>query len=250
MDLDLKNKNVIVTGASRGIGHSIADTFVREGANCLICARTANALSDAAKELGCRSVVADVTDTAGLNGLAKAVRDEFSGVVDILICNVGSGRSVPPGDESGEEWRRMFELNLFSAASVIEELSPFLRKGGSIGCISSIAGRMAIGAPVAYAAAKSALDNMVANLAFPLGKIGIRIFGVAPGNTNFPGSVWETLSRDNPEKVREMLEHDVPLGRFATPEEIAAMVVFLASARASFVTGSTHVVDGGQARGR
>lgn len=249
MNLNLQDKAFVVTGGSRGIGRAIAAEFTAQGARVMICGRSEQSLASSANEIGCASVVSDVTTTDGQKALAGAIDSEFGGTIDGLVCNVGSGRSVPPGEETDAEWRRMFEVNLFSATATIENCLPHLRDGGTIGCISSIAGRTVIGAPVAYAAAKAALDSMIANLAPPLGARGIRIFGVAPGNTMFDGSVWERISNEEPERVDRMLKEDVPLRRFATAKEIANLVVYLSSSQAAFVSGSVHVIDGGQSHG-
>lgn len=249
MRLNLDGKKVVIAGGSRGIGLAIAQAFRAEGARCLICGRTGNVLKEAAAATGCRSVVADVSTQAGVEILKAGAFTCFDGSPDIVVCNVGSGRSVPPGEETIDEWQRVFDINLFSTARVIEAFAPDLKPGSAIACISSVAGRLSLGAPVAYAAAKGALDRMVANMAAPLGQRDIRIFGVAPGNIMFTGSVWEKKLAETPDRVAAMLDRDVPLHRFGTADEIGRMVVFLASPQAGFVTGSVHVVDGGQARG-
>jgi 3-oxoacyl-[acyl-carrier protein] reductase len=248
MNLDLDGKKAVITGGSRGIGLGIARVLCGEGADCLICGRDEAALKAAADETGSRTVPADVTRDAGILALADAVDQQMDGMIDILVCNVGSGRSVPPGMETAAEWRRMFEINLFSATSAIEVLLSRMSTGGAIACVSSIAGGSVIGAPVAYAAAKQALNTMIANTAAPMAEKGIRIFGVAPGNINFSGSVWDTRSSDDPEIVQALLDREVPLKRFGTPEEIGNFVAFLASPRAAFITGSVHVIDGGQSK--
>ncbi len=249
MKLNLDGRKVLVTGGSRGIGLATAKEFRAEGASCLICARTEIDVKLASEQADCFGVVADVTTAEGVKVLQAATDSQFGKSPDVIVCNVGSGRSVLPGQETADEWQRIFDINLFSATRVIEAFSSSLSEGAVIACVSSIAARLVVGAPVAYSAAKRALEAAIANLAQPLGRRGVRIFGVAPGNVMFPGSVWERISEEKPDDVSKMLENDVPLQRFGTPEEVAQLIVFLSSMRAGFVTGSSHLIDGGQARG-
>ena len=171
------------------------------------------------------------------------------GRLDILICNVGSGRSLPAIEETAAEWERMLRLNLYSAALMVRAAASLLeRGGGSVVCISSICGLEALGCPLAYAAAKAALNSYVRGAARPLAKRAIRINAVAPGNVIFPGSIWEQKLSEAPAQVEEMLNREVSLARLGSAEEISACVAFLASSRASFMTGEVVVVDGGQVR--
>ena len=124
MQLELDQRNVVVTGGSRGIGLAIAQAFREEGASCLVCGRNPDDLKAAAETAHCSTVVADVTTAEGVAGLSRSAQTNFGGAPDILVCNVGSGRSVPPGEETIDEWHRVFEVNLFSAARVIEAFAP------------------------------------------------------------------------------------------------------------------------------
>lgn len=203
-----------------------------------------------AREIGKRAVAvaADVTDPKSCRDLVTKAEQHF-GRIDILVCSVGSGRSVPPGQENPAEWRRVLDINLASATNMVEAATDSLaRYRGSIVCISSICGIETLGAPVTYSAAKAALNTYVRGIARPLGQYGIRINAIAPGNLIFEGSVWEKKLVENAAAVDEMLQCEVALRRLGKPEEIADFAVFLASPRAAFATGAVFVVDGGQAR--
>jgi NAD(P)-dependent dehydrogenase (short-subunit alcohol dehydrogenase family) len=251
MNLELAGKVALVTGASRGIGRAIASALLREGCKVAINGRQPPAL-EAAKSALAESVFAtagDVSDPAQARTVVDAVVGHF-GRLDILVANVGSGRSVPPGHEDHAEWQRMFALNLWSTTNMVECARPALAASrGSIVCVSSICGLGVIpGAPVTYSVAKAALNAYVAAVARPLGQDGIRINAVAPGNILFEGSVWDLKTRRDPAAVQAMLQREVPLARLGTADEVADAVVHLASPRSAFATGSIWTLDGGQTR--
>ncbi len=250
MDLGLSGKVALVTGSSRGLGRAIATSLHAEGCRVMLNGRDREALERQARELGenAACVVADVTDPAACRDLVRKTETHF-GRLDILVCNVGSGASVPPGRETPEEWRRVFDVNLASATNAVEAASDLMeRQGGSIVCVSSICGLEALGAPVTYSAAKAALNAFVRGIARPLATRGVRINAVAPGNLLFEGSVWERKLSENAGAVQAMLDREVALKRLGSPEEISNFVTFLASPRAAFATGAVFVVDGGQLR--
>lgn len=252
MKLELDGRVALVTGASRGIGLAIATTLAAEGARVALAARGADALDAARATVGTKSSVhvADVTDPTAAARLVQEVERHW-GRLDILVCNVGSGASVPPGRETAAEWTRMMDLNLFATTNMIEVARPLMARGNgdrAIVCISSIAGMAALGAPVTYYAAKAALNATVRGLARPLALEGIRINAVAPGNILAADGTWARKLAENRAAVEDMLAREVALRRLGKPEEVADLVVFLASPRAAFITGSVVVADGGQLR--
>jgi len=250
MDLELKGKNALVTGSSKGIGYAIATLLHKEGCNVTINGRNSETLKKKITSFKerIRYCAADVTSIDDCNTLIKETISHW-GSIDILVCNVGSGTSVNPGDENFEEWQKVFSNNFYSAVNVIEAAKNELSKThGSIVCISSIAGMESSGAPVTYSVAKTALNAYVKNISRPLAKLGIRINAVVPGNIIFESSVWAKKLAENPLGVEKMLKNEVPMQRFGKPEEIANFVAFLCSQKSSFATGSMFVVDGGQTR--
>jgi 3-oxoacyl-[acyl-carrier protein] reductase len=250
MQLNLAGKTALVTGSSHGVGRVIAECLRDEGCNVALNGRDPDRLKAAAHDLNC--AVAVVGDVSQPDGAAKVVQEVVTalGKLDILVCNVGSGRSVPAGMETFDEWQRVFSLNLWSATNTIEAARPALEESrGSIVCISSICGLEVIpGAPLTYSVAKAALHAYVRGLARPLGAQHIRINAIALGNIIFKNSVWEKKIDTNTAEVEEMLAREVALVRLGRPEEAANLVAYLASEQAAFATGGVWRLDGGQAR--
>lgn len=245
----MKDKIALVTGSTSGIGFDIARVLKEEGCIAVVNGRNADRVNAACDALdGVKGFVADVTSVEECDRLQTEVISEL-GRLDILICNVGCGASVPPGMEGADELNRMLQLNYFSATNAISSFRSALTKAsGSIVCISSICGLEALGCPIGYAAAKATLQNYVSNTSRYLGRDGVRINCVAPGNILFDGSIWDRKVKENASLVDDMLSSQVPLGRLGLAEDVSSAVAFLASPVAKFITGSTLVVDGGQIR--
>ena len=253
MDLGLKGKTALVTGSSRGIGNRIAQAFADEGANVCICARNAEGLQSALRQLDGKgveveSLVADVTTVEGAEAVVEAAVKRF-GRLDILVNNVGGAIWTPFQEISEDEWADIFDRSFFSAVRVTRAALPTMEKNGqgSIVNISSIFGRE-IGGPISYNAAKAAMISLTSTLAQEAAKKNIRVNSVAPGSIIFPGGGWERRMKEDPDGINEFVEANIAFGRFGKPEEVADVVVFLASDRASWVTGACLNVDGGQSR--
>lgn len=249
MELGFSGKVALVSGSSRGIGRAIAESLWQEGCCVALNARSSDRLAEASSSMPerCSTHVADVASPDSCAALLREVMARW-GKLDILVCNVGSGVSVPPGSETPAEWERMLSLNLFATTNLVAAARPNLRAGASIICVSSICGIEELGAPIAYSAAKAALNSYVRGMARPLGQAGIRINAIAPGNILFEGGSWAARQAAEPAATEAMLQRAVALRRFGAPSEIGSVVAFLASARAGFVTGVVWVVDGGQTR--
>lgn len=249
MQLDLAGKAVLVTGSSRGVGRAIAEHLLVEGCRVALNGRNPDDLKATAEALNCAVAIAG--DVSKPEEAARVVQEAVAalGKLDILVCNVGSGRSVPPGAEDYAEWQRVFGVNFWSTTNTVEAARAALAEShGVVVCISSICGLEVVsGAPLTYSVAKAALHAYVKGLARPLGAQSIRINAIALGNMLFKGSVWEQKMTTNTSEVQEMLAREVSLARMGTPEEAANLVAYLASSHAAFATGGVWRLDGGQA---
>lgn len=248
MDLELQGKVALVTGSSRGIGLAIARTLRDEGCIVVLNGRDPRRLAGAAQLLGLASIAGDVVSEGGAQGMIDFVIARH-GTLDILVGNVGSGSSLPAGQENWKEWDRMLDLNLRAAVNSVHAARQALTASRGVAlCISSICGSAALGAPLAYSAAKAALNSYVRGMSRVFAPLGVRINALAPGNVLFDGSSWEARLRHQPQAVQEMLQREVAQNRLGSAQEIANVAAFLCSPKSSFVTGEVMVADGGQLR--
>jgi 3-oxoacyl-[acyl-carrier protein] reductase len=190
-----------------------------------------------------------MTTERGVAGAIDRAVERFRRL-DAVVANVGTGKAPTGWDVSREAWLGALEQNLLGSVELARQaLGRLARPGGTLTFISSIAGVEATGAPVPYAAAKAGLNAAVGSLARLVGADGIRVNAVTPGNVLFAGGRWAARLADEPEAVSSYIDREVPLRRFGTPEDVADVVVYLASDRAAFVTGASWIVDGGQTHG-
>lgn len=253
MILGLTDKVVVITGASRGIGRSIAFAFAEEEAKLSICGRDPDTLEAVTHELkpfkrGVFSKPTDVTDNEQVETFISETLDHY-GRIDVVVNNVGGSRWTPLEDISDDEWHEILDLNLVSATRVNRLVIPEMKKqgSGSIIMITSIYGREG-GGHITYNAAKAAEISMTKSLAKELAPENIRVNSIAPGSILFPGGGWDRRMKADPDAMKAFVESEMPLGRFGKPEEIANVAVFLASEKASLITGACINVDGCQTR--
>jgi 3-oxoacyl-[acyl-carrier protein] reductase len=253
MDLGLKGKVAMVTGASRGIGRAITLGLVAEGCQVSGCARGQEGVDALAKDIQGRggnalALAVDVTNENDARRWVEETQKRF-GQVDILINNVGGSRPGGNLTASAEDWKAGFALNFFSTLDLCRLVVPLMsnQKSGCVINIASIYGRE-WGGPMTYNAAKAAMISLSKEMARELAPQGIRVNSVAPGSILFPGGSWEKRQIENPEMIAAFVKAELPFGRFGKPEEVADVVVFLASGRAQWVSGACINVDGCQSR--
>ena len=246
MDLQLKGKNAIVTGGSKGIGRSIALNLAQEGANVAICARGEAALKKTEKELLDKGVKVmalscDVGNTEQLENFLNKVKAQF-GTIDILVNNVSA---LSLGDDY-TDWQNSINVDLLGSVKATRKVIPWMLEAGSgnILFISSGSGLEA-GSPPAYAAAKAAIISYSKTMAIQLAPQNIRVNTIAPGSVEFPGGLWELTKTQNPSLYHWALS-SIPYGRLGTPDEIGKVATFIVSPCASWVVGTCLAVDGGQ----
>ena len=247
MELGLEGKAAIITGGSKGIGRSIALGLAREKVDVAICARSPDALfatEEELKALGVRTyaAVCDVGDAGKLERFVNAAHATL-GRLDILVNNVSGFGATD--DEAG--WERSIELDLLALVRGTRYALPLIERqgGGAVVHISSISGLQASGRTPPYGAVKAAVIQYTATQALQLAKQNIRVNCIAPGSIEFPGGSWEARKTEAPKVYQSVLDA-IPFGRLGRPDEVANAAIFLASDAASWITGRTLVVDGGQ----
>ena len=256
MDLQLTDKVAIVTGSSRGLGLASARALIAEGCRVCICARGPEQLAAAAIEVEAvarrpnmiTTVQADVSTAEGIATVIDRTLERFGGL-DILVNNVGRAGGKDLLDTTDAEWQAAFDETLFPAIRASRLAVPHMKRrgGGAIIMIASIWGRES-GGRMTYNAVKAAEISLGKSLAQQLAPLNIRVNSVAPGSIMFPGGSWHKRQQADPQGIAEFIKRDLPFGRMGRAEEVGAVVAFLASPRASWISGASIPVDGCQSR--
>jgi 3-oxoacyl-[acyl-carrier protein] reductase len=256
MDLELDGKVAIVTGGSRGLGLASAAALAAEGCRVAICARGEATLNEAAAQLRLAAgagdrilpIVADVSSPPAVQELVARTVETF-GRLDVLVNNVGLARGTTIVDTSDAEWQEAFDQTLFPAVRMSRLAVPHMRRhgGGSIVMIASIWGRES-GGRMTYNAVKAAEISLAKSMAQQLARDNIRVNSIAPGSILFPGGSWHRRQQDDPNGIADFVMRELPFGRFGRPEEVGAVVAFLVSSKASWISGASVPVDGCQSR--
>lgn len=250
MDLKMKGKTALVTGGTKGIGRATAELFAAEGANVAFCARDSDEVAKTEKAISSSGVkvkgtALDVGDADALRVWVESTATEFGGI-DMAVANV-SALAIPDSDEN---WETSFRVDLMGTVNLVKAVLPHLEKSSvkSVVAIASVSGREADFASGPYGTMKTAIIGYMAGVALQVAEKNIRVNSVSPGNTYFPGGVWENIEGGNPELFSFAMGLN-PTGRMGTPEEIAAGVVFVSSPVSSRVSGANFLIDGALTKG-
>lgn len=258
MDLRLKSKYALITGGTHGIGKAIALALADEGCKVAVCSRTSSRVQEAerqlkAKGVDCLAIRADVTIKKDVQKVFNKIIEKW-GTLHILVNNVGGGgRWGEEGIESTDEkvWQEVYDKNVMSSIRFIKLAIPYMRKQrwGRIVTITSIHGREAGGKPW-FNMAKTAQTVLMKNLSLrkDLVREGVTFNSVAPGCIMIPDTGWEVEQKKDPIAFKAMIKEKFPLGRLGTPEEVANVVVFICSEKASLINGASIAVDGSEGR--
>ena len=253
MELNLTNKNLIIAGSSKGIGKGISNILLNEGANVVLTGRNEKDLIntyDQFKSCYDQNIYyfnGDLTLKSDLSNLKKTIKEKWKIKIDGIIANIGGVKQVDDLIINEIDWNWYFVNNFNSTVNLINEfVEEIIETQGSIIIISSIAGLEYIGAPIPYNVSKSALLSYSKSISWKLGKYGVRVNTISPGNIIFKGGNWDKKLIKNKDAINEMIKSKVPLGKFGTPEDIGNLAAFLLSERANFITGGIYVADGGQ----
>lgn len=254
MDLHLKDRVVLITGSSHGLGLAMARSLAGEGARLMLSARREEGLTEAADRLRdetsaeVATTALDLTREETAERLVQATIDRFARL-DVLINNIGGAPKGPFAERSDQDWRLGIDLDLMSHVRVTRAALAHLREGSAILFTASLFGRESGGPGRSiYTSTKAAVIGLAKTLAIELAPKGIRVNSLAPGSIRFPGGSWDRRAIADPQAIEEFVARELPMGRFGTAEEVGDVAAFLVSDRASWITGACISVDGGQGR--